>query len=125
MRPSKPVFELAGRRAFLIIWPRANAAVFVSAPIVLDENTVVTAAIGDVRVIRLWHRVGALAIGDLMPCGQRNHSADVRARPFKRPFVLLRAVNMKRKLIVNVHMVELAGRLIMFRAPGLSGIDRN
>jgi hypothetical protein len=49
----------------------------------------------------------------------------VRAGPFKRTFVLLRAIDVKGKLVVNVHVIELAGRLIVLRAPGLSGIHRN
>ena len=102
MRPAKPILEVAGRCAFLIMRPRAYAAVLVCAPIVLYEDAVVAAAIGDFRIIRLRHGVCAFAIGDLVPSGERDHSSGVRTRSFKRTFVLLRAVDVIRKLVVNV-----------------------
>src|SRR5689334_18630680 len=125
MRPSKPILQLARRCALLIMRPWAHTSVLVRALIVLQEDAVITAAIGDFGISRLRHAVSAFAISDPVPGAQRNHSSAVCARPFKRTFVLLRAVDMVRELVVNIDVVELRGGLIVLGAPGLTAIARH
>ena len=60
-----------------------------------------------------------------MPIAERNHSAGAGARSFKGAFVLLRSVDVIRKLIVEINVVELAGRLIVHGAPGVAAIGRD
>ena len=105
--------------------PRAHASVFVSSLIVPHEDAVVTAAVSNFGISRLRHGVSAFAIGHAVPCGQWNRPTGMSARPFKRAFVLLRAVDVIRKLVVKINVVELTSRLIVLGAPRLARIGRH
>src|SRR5205823_12802632 len=106
----------------LMMRPWAHASVLVSARIVLQKDTVIAAAIGNFRIARLRHSVRAFAIGRRVPGGEWNHSSCVGARPFKRTFVLLRAIDVIRELVVKINMIKLPGRLIVFGGPSLATI---
>src|SRR5579859_468349 len=112
MCPSETILELGGRSSFLVVWPQAHAFVLSCGKVVFQEDAVVAAAVSDIRIAWLRHRVRAFAIRYAMPIRGRNRSAARRAGTLEGAFVLLRAVNMKRELIVEVDMVELARRLI-------------
>src|ERR671935_2259849 len=105
--------------------PWADAAVLVSALVVLHEDAVIAAAIRNFWISGLRHGIGAFAIGDLVPGAERNQSPAVRARPFKGTFVLLRATDVIRKLVVNIDVIKLGSGLIVLRSPGLTGISRD
>ena len=90
------------------------------AQIVFDEDAVVTAAVGDVRIARLRHDEGAFSECHRVPVGKRNGAVVAGARPFIRVFVLLRAVNVIRKLVVEIDMVKLPRRLIVVSAPRIA-----
>ena len=105
--------------------PWANASEFASALIVLNEDGVVAAAIGNFGISGLRHGVGAFAIGDLVPGAERNQSAAMGARPFVGAFVLLRPVDVIGKLVVNIDMIELSSGLIVLGSPSLTGISRD
>src|SRR5438874_13753970 len=105
--------------------PWANASEFASALIVLNEDGVVAAAIGNFGISGLRHGVGAFAIGDLVPGAGWNQSAAVGARSFIGAFVLLRPVDVIGKLVVNIDMIELSSWLIVLGNPSLTGISRD
>src|SRR6516225_9341914 len=104
--------------------PWTHASVLVSAPIILQKQAVIAAAICILGITRLRHAISAFAVCRSMPGGEGNQSLAVGARPFKRAFVLLRAVDVIRKLVVDIHVVKLAGGLIVLGAPSLTAIRR-
>src|SRR5215472_3392569 len=104
--------------------PRTHASELVSAPIVLQKEAVVPAAICILGITRLRYAISAFAVGCPIPGGEGNQSLAVGARPFKRAFILLRAVNVIRKLVVDIHVVKLAGGLIVLGAPSFTAIRR-
>src|SRR5207253_8604955 len=101
------------------------AAVLVSAPIVFHEDAVITAAISDFGIIRLRHGISAFAIGNPLPCAQRDRSSAMGARPFKETFALLRAEDVIRELVVKIDVLELGSGLIVDGSPGLAAIARD
>src|ERR1700726_4121894 len=105
--------------------PRTHASKFVSPLIVLYEDAVVTAAVSNIWISRLRHAVSAFAVGDGFPRRQWNRSPAVGAWTFERAFVLLCAVNVIRKLVVEIYVIELASWLVVLGAPGFAGIGRD
>src|SRR5205085_10203478 len=122
MSPPKAILKFPGRGALLVMRPWANALVFFGALVVSQEKAVITAPIRDVRISRLRDAVGAFAIGDAMPVSESNHFRAAGTRSFKGAFILLCAVHVIGKLVVHINMIELPGRLIVLRAPGLPAI---
>src|SRR5438477_12638849 len=102
--------------------PWAHASVLVSALIVLQKDAVIAAPIRNFRIARLRDGISAFAIGCPVPGAEGNHSSCVGARPFKRTFVLLRAIDVIRELVVKINMIKLPGRLIVFGGPSLAAI---
>src|ERR1041385_3401540 len=105
--------------------PRAHAPVLVSALIILQKDAVIAAAIGNLRVARLRHSKSAFSVSGSVPGGEGNHSFAVSAWPFEGPFVLLRAVDVIRELVVKIDMIKLRGGLIMLGRPCFTGVPRD
>src|SRR5690349_17480560 len=103
--------------------PWAHTSVLVSALIILEEDAVIAAAICNFWIAGLRHSVRAFAIGCRVPGGEWNHSSCVGARSFKRAFILLRAIDVIRELIVKIDMIKLCGGLIVFGSPCLAGVS--
>src|ERR1700746_4125115 len=100
--------------------PRTDASVLVSALVILQKEAVIAAAIGNLGIARLRHTVRAFAIGGPLPRAERNRSSRVGARSFKRTFVLLRAVDVIRELVVKIDMIKLRGGLVVLSGPGFA-----
>src|SRR6185437_2892178 len=113
MGPAEAVFLLSGGGAFQIVRPGTDVAVLPGREVVAQEDTEITAAIGDVRVPRLRSDEGALAVGDPAPVAGGNHTLGGCARALEGALVLLRAVDMEGKLLIQRHVVELARGLVV------------
>src|SRR6185312_13277022 len=113
------------RTAFLIIWIRRNAAVLPGGCVVLQEDREVAAAVRHVRIAGLRRNERALAIGCRLPFAGADCAAERRTRTGNRAFVLLRAVDVERELIVDRDVIELSRRLIVHRAPRRAAVGRN
>src|ERR1051326_215740 len=105
--------------------PRADTPILVSAFISIEKNCLIAAAMGNFGIPLLWDRISAFTVRGPVPRAKRNHSFCVSARAFKGAFVLLRAVDVIRELVVQIHMIKLRGRLVVLGCPGLTAIDGN
>ena len=76
-------------------------------------------------VARIGHDEPAFAIAGDKPIFPPNHTAVGAARDADVRVVLLRAVNVIRKRVVDCDVIKLRGRLIILRGPAFSAVDRD
>src|SRR5579884_1660378 len=122
MRPCEAVLLFLARRTFEIVGPRTHAAIFAGAHVVAQENAEVAAAVGDVRVSRLRRDERALSVRNGQPQIRRYRTVTRRRRAARRSLVLLRAVNVIRKIVVERDVIELPRGLVVLRTPGLAAV---
>ncbi len=122
MRPAEALLQLDGRSPRHVLGPRRDVLRLSRGVVPAQHRAVIAAAVRDVGRAGLRRDERALARGDLAPISQRNAAARNRARPLVRAFVLLRAVNVERKLVVERDVIELTRRLIVFRTPTVAAV---
>jgi hypothetical protein len=125
MRPAEAIFRLRRRGARHIARPRADVFRVSGDAVEANERAKVSAAVGYERIAGIGRDERALAQSDRVPLIRADARADRRADTLVRAFVLRGAENMKRKLVVELHVIELARRLIAIVAPVVTPVDRN
>ncbi len=125
VRPGEPVLQCLGSAALLVVRPRADVLELPGPAVVAHEDAEVPAAVVDLGIAGFRHRERALAVGHALPGPERNVAVGGGARPLEGALVLLRAEDVVRELVVEVHVVELPGRLVVLRAPARPAIGRD
>ena len=81
------------------------------------------AAVDDVRIERIGRDVAVFFRGDRMPVAESDLAVVAAARDADRAAFLLAAAQSIRKRVVGADVIELRGRLVVPRAPGLAAVD--
>src|SRR5258707_6607850 len=76
-------------------------------------------------VARIGNHEARFAAAGRKPVARPDHTLIVEARDGQIGIILLRAVNIIRKLIVGRDVVELARGLVVLRRPGVAALDGN
>src|ERR1041385_4912565 len=92
------------------------------AAVITEELSIGPAAIDDVGIGRIGRDVSAFAGACGVPVAEGDGAVIAAAENVDAAAILLRAVNVVRKIIVNRHVIELCGRLIEPTAPGAAAI---
>src|SRR5215472_3662055 len=79
--------------------------------------------VDNVRLGRIWGDIAALTAADVIPVLAPNHAVVIVTLDGYRAVVLLRAVDVVRPAIVSDHVIELGGRLVVLRGPGIPAVD--
>src|SRR5215469_9157400 len=116
MRPSKAILGIDGGVSGHVARIWADVLLIAGYAIEPGERTVISAAVRDDRIVRLGSDERTLAECDFVPVAAAN-AADRGARAFEGTFVLRRAKDVERKLIVEGDVIILSGRLIVDGAP--------
>src|SRR6185437_12309823 len=121
MVPAIAIFDQGAREAELIGRPGAHVRDQPRPAVLFPLHAVVPAAVGDPGPARCRYDPAHLSSLDGFP-DRRNGPGRQGARRLDRAAVLLRPVDMERELIVEVGVIELAGRLVVLGAPGLAAV---
>ena len=92
---------------------------------VVARDVAFAVGINDVPVARIGNYEPALAAAGLIPILAADHSRIRAARNANIRVVLLRAVNVIRKRVVDCDMIKLRGRLVVLSGPAFSAVDRD
>src|SRR5947209_17605742 len=86
------------------------------------QYSVGIAGVGNAGIAGIGRDIAALSSAHRMPIAKGYFAVVAAAGGFYRAAILLRAVNVIRKLIVGGHMIKLRGGLVVPRAPGAGAI---
>src|SRR5437868_210066 len=92
---------------------------------VVARDIALAVRINDVPVARIGNYKTALAVAGWIPIFAADRPGIGAARDANVRVVLLRAINVIRKRVVDGYVIKLRGRLIVLRCPTLAAIDRN
>src|SRR6185312_13745813 len=119
MHPAIAVIHLVSGRAELPFAPRVHLRGDLRSPVFAPFLAVVPTAVRHPGPSAGRHSPGHLAAAAPRSLGR------YCGRGFHRATVLLRTVNMKWKLLVEIGVIELPGRLVVFGTPGFAAVQRN
>src|SRR5438445_646022 len=92
------------------------------AAIVTEQFAISSAAINGVGIRRVWHDVTAFTGAGGMPVAEGDSAVIAAAENIDTAAILLCAVNVVWKIIVDGHVVELCGGLVVPTAPGAAAV---
>src|SRR5690349_9710325 len=118
--PLEAVFQSVGRPAHLIVGPDCNATRLTVMVVVACNQSVVRTGENDIRVFRPRRNPAAFATTDRIPLAFAYRTADSARCNLDRRIVLLRAVRMIRKIIIERYSIKLGRGLVALRGPILS-----
>src|SRR5438270_1760224 len=120
--PLEAVFQRVGSPTHFVVGPGCNAARLTVMAVVARNQSVVRTGENDIRVFRPRRNPAAFASADRIPLAFTYASAGTASCNLDGRIVLLRAVRMIRKIVVERDTIKLGRGLVVLRGPILSTI---
>ncbi len=122
--PLKPVLQNVGAGAHRVVWIRTDVAFLARAMIVSSRQPTVRTCENDIRVF--WRRrdPARLAAADVEPVARADAVSSRATRDAHRGIVLLRAVDVVWKIVVNRDAIKLRRGLVLI-GPASAAVERN
>jgi hypothetical protein len=123
--PLEAILHRFNTGAHRVVGPHINVAQTSCAIVVARQQAVVRSCVDELGVGGVGSDPTALTSAYCVPVGLGDGSAVAAACGFNGAVVLLGAVDVVRKVLIERNAVELAGRLVHHRAPAGSAIERD
>src|SRR5207253_3228528 len=120
--PLEAILDVRRAPAHRIVWIRIDIAHLAGAMIVTSNQTVVRSGENNFRIFRQRSNPAGLAAANIVPIAESDCTFIGSASNAHRRVVLLRAVDVIRKIIVERDAIKLSCRLILL-APTLAAVE--
>src|SRR5262249_43058846 len=118
------VLEIGGGMAHWIVGPRRDVPLLTGLMIPARDESAVRTRVHDVRALGAGRDPSAFASSHFVPVCPVDHRIGCSTRDSHGAVVLLRAVDVVRKITIQCDAIKLRGGLVL-RAPGLSTVERD